>query len=46
MGFEFAAQKMAQTGWMTAAAAPADAAARPDGVWRFRVEFNAPRNRP
>lgn len=41
-GFEFAFLKMAEQGWMKAAAAP-EGPAPPDGVWRFRMTFDAQR---
>lgn len=42
-GFEFAFLKMAERGWMTAAPLPGDIAAPPDGIWRFRMVFDAKR---
>jgi hypothetical protein len=39
MGFDDAARKMAQAGWMTAGPAPEGVAPPADGVWRFRVTF-------
>jgi outer membrane biosynthesis protein TonB len=46
MSFDFAALKMAQVGWMTAGEVPTGTPAPDDGVWRFRVEFQAPRRYP
>jgi len=42
-GFEFAFLKMAQHGWMTAAPVGEGVAAPADGVWRFRMLFDAKR---
>jgi TonB family protein len=42
--FELAFLKMAERGWMTAAPPPEDVAAPSDGVWRFRMTFDAKRH--
>lgn len=44
-GFEFAALKMAEHGYVTAQPESEGASAPPDGVWRFRFEFRNPRSR-
>ena len=41
--FGVAALRMASTGAITAAPPPADRPAAPNGVWRFRIEFYAPK---